>query len=117
MKLLNYESVAERLGFKTTRSVYRLVEQGRLQPVYPTKGAPRIREDDLETFIDSLVYGKKPERTRSRRSCRADPPAKTGTDSINRIVHPTGTPESKSMDGYAVYQRVIQNWRQQSSGE
>ncbi len=51
--LVTYAEAARRLGFRSDRSVRRLVEKGLLPAVYPLQRSPRIRLADLEAYIVS----------------------------------------------------------------
>ncbi len=55
MLLVTYAEAANRLGFRSSRRVRRLVEKGLLPAVYPLQRSPRIRSADLEAYIDGLA--------------------------------------------------------------
>lgn len=58
-KLLTIRETAERLGVKAPNTVYALISAGKLRAVdiaaTGTRSRTRIREDDLQDYIDSVT--------------------------------------------------------------
>lgn len=52
-ELLTVDEVAARLRV-SRRSVYRLIEEGRIRPIHPVPGKTRITVRELEAYVASL---------------------------------------------------------------
>lgn len=59
--LLTVNEVARALGL-SRRTVYRLVEEGKLKRVHPTPRSARITRESLEAFLRSLEAPEKAEK-------------------------------------------------------
>ena len=66
--LYTVQEAAEKLRLKE-RSVWTLIKNGKLKPVYPTPKATRIRESDLERLISPKP---KPEKTEAELALEAE---------------------------------------------
>lgn len=57
-RLLRVRTVAERLNI-TTRAVYHLINDGKLPGVRVTERALRVKEQDLEAYLEKLAQRQK----------------------------------------------------------
>lgn len=61
--LLTVPEVARALGL-STRTIYKLIEQGKLKKVHPTPRRSRIPRESLEAFLRSLEKGEEEVRVK-----------------------------------------------------